>query len=72
MAHPISSPNVVTSDYHLFQSQQNSFNGNGKDNDEQLKCHVLQILKNENKPIQKQKQKQIKVRKHKNSIRKES
>ncbi|KZC08477.1 Histone-lysine N-methyltransferase SETMAR [Dufourea novaeangliae] len=44
MSHPPYSPDMAPSDYHLFRSMQNSWNGKTFTNDDDLKSHLVQFF----------------------------
>ena len=44
MLHRTYSPDLVPSDYYLFQYLQNSFNGNTFNDDESVKSHLVQFF----------------------------
>ena len=44
MSHPLYSPDLAPSDYHLFRSLQNFLNGKNFNNNEGLKSHLVEFF----------------------------
>ena len=48
MSHPLYSPDLATSDYHLFRSLQNHLNGKTFDSNEAVKNELIQFFASKN------------------------